>query len=186
MVPHDPTPDTRLATLADRAEITALLDRYARALDDRALPDRALETTLPGLLTPDVTVGPPADDHSGLSEATRHLTESLASFGATQHSYTNYLIDLDGDEAAIRANSFAACVLVDSGDLRTTGGVLTAEATRTPYGWRLRSVTIAPTWETTASLPSGKREKPSGTEDASTETADSPAEEPGSGEPETP
>ncbi|MCP2340290.1 nuclear transport factor 2 family protein [Actinomadura rupiterrae] len=143
MALYDMTAEARLITLADRAEIATLLDRYARALDDRTLDE-----TLPALLTPDATVGPPSEDHAGLGEVTRHLKDSLTAYGPTQHVFSNYLIDVKEDEASVRANTRATCVLQDSDALYSTGGVLTATAARTPYGWRLKSVTISPTWET--------------------------------------
>ncbi|MEV4255905.1 nuclear transport factor 2 family protein [Spirillospora sp. NPDC049652] len=152
MALHDPTADARLTALADRAELVTLLDRYARALDDRTFDAHALAA----LFTPDATVGRPSEEHTGLTDVSHYLAESMGAFGTSQHMYANHLIDLHGDEASLRVNSNATYVLLDTERVYVVGSVITGTAVRTPYGWRLKSLTLTPTWDTLATFPTGE------------------------------
>ncbi|WP_026412216.1 nuclear transport factor 2 family protein [Actinomadura oligospora] len=152
MALQDLTAEARLTALADRAEIVTLLDRYARALDDRGFDLPALAA----LFTPDATVGRPADrdEHTGLTDISQFLTETMATFGTTQHIYANHLISVDGDKASFRLNSNGTFVLLDTEQVYVAGSVITGTAVRTPYGWRLKSLTLTPAWDTLAMSPS--------------------------------
>ncbi|RFU43596.1 nuclear transport factor 2 family protein [Actinomadura logoneensis] len=163
MAPHDPTADARLDALADRAELVTLLDRYARALDDRAFDAHSLAA----LFTPDATVGVPSQEHEGLTDLSQYLTDSLAAFGTTQHIYANHLIELRGDEASLRVNSNATYVLLDTERVYVAGAVVTGTAVRTPYGWRLKTLTLTPTWDTIAMSPAAEPSGSGGSVDAS-------------------
>lgn len=157
MALQDLPAEARLTALADRAELVTLLDRYARALDDRTLDAQALAA----LFTPDAAVGRTGDldEHAGLADVSEYLAESLATFGTTQHIYANHLVDLNGDEASLRVNSNATYVLLDTEKVYVAGSVVTGTAVRTPYGWRLKELNLRPVWDTLATSPSDEDER---------------------------
>ncbi|MFC5182879.1 nuclear transport factor 2 family protein [Actinomadura harenae] len=154
MALQDLTAEARLTALADRAELVTLLDRYARALDDRTFDPQ----TLAALFTPDATVSIPREEHTGLTDLSRYLADSLATFGRSQHIYAGHLVDVNGDEASLRVNSNATYVLLGTERVYITGSVVTGTAVRTPYGWRLKLLTLTPTWDTLATFPTEEKD----------------------------
>lgn len=69
------------------------------------LPDRALDNHGLDLLcgrsifTDDALVTFPSGEHRGLDAVVTALMEGMGQFGPTQHSGSNYLVELDGDRA---------------------------------------------------------------------------------------
>ncbi|MFQ5699329.1 MAG: nuclear transport factor 2 family protein [Myxococcota bacterium] len=122
--------------LADRAEITQLLYRYARAIDDVDLE------SLERVFTPDAwieyrTIG---GRKGRFPEMVRWLGESLPIFKATQHAISNPLIDLAGDRATSTCTLRALHVQVEH-DGREHRVIQYAayhdEHRRTGSGWRI-------------------------------------------------
>ena len=130
-----------LQTLIDRAEITDLLTRYARAVDRQ---DWDLFRTV---FTPDAhidytQVGGIAGD---LDTVVGFLAEVMAMFEAMQHLVSNIDIDIDGDEAKVTAMVYNPLKLPDS-PIWATGGWYHHELVRTADGWRSRSLVEEAGW----------------------------------------
>ena len=126
--------------LADRAEITDLVSRLGRWLDEKRF-DEATE-----VLTDDATVKTPGGAAEGIERviAQARRTHEIAE---TQHVITNALVDLDGDRASVRANLVVTFVHGEERSLFTLGEVYRFQAVRTPAGWRLAGIEVAPVWE---------------------------------------
>lgn len=141
------TSSDQLRTLADRAEIGCLIDRFFRALDERGLD-------LPwgrSMFTDDVHVRFPIGEHKGLEAVVAALAEGMAQFGPTQHSGSNYLIDLDGDRATVRWNAIQTHLppgATPSDEPFVSGGYYDGEVVRTANGWRFRQQTYHLVWLT--------------------------------------
>jgi hypothetical protein len=135
-----------------RAEVSALLSRYFRAIDDRRLDRATMET----LFTPDArVVRPNGAALVGPEAIAEGQSVSFARFRATQHVSSDHIVDLEGDEASLRANLIAMHLWSnehrDPHTLEThflAGGVLHARAVRTEKGWRLSETSLQNVWRT--------------------------------------
>ena len=130
-----------LRTLIDRAEITDLLTRYARAVD------RQDWELFRSVFTPDARidytqVGGVAGD---LDTVVGFLQEALAVFEAVQHLVSNIDIAIDGDEAKVTAMVYYPLKLPSTG-MWATGAWYHHELVRTADGWRSRSLVEEAGW----------------------------------------
>ena len=134
-----------LQTLVDRGAVGSLLDRYACVFDERNFSE-----VLPALFSFDCVVDLPPGTHQGVSGLDKFHADVMARFAGTQHVFTNYIIDLDGDHASFRANAHVTHVELDDqdveGGLFVVGAVVTGSAVRTDGRWLIRSVCLEPTW----------------------------------------
>lgn len=64
----------------------------------------------------------------------------------SQHTTTDVLVEVDGDEAAVSANSFVYFYREGRPPHRTGGLRFAHTAVRTPLGWRFREVRIILQW----------------------------------------
>ena len=130
-----------LQTLIDRAEITDLLTRYARAVDrqDWGLfrsvftPDARIDYTQVGGIA------------GNLDEIVDFLSKAMAMFEAIQHLISNIDITIDGDEAKVTAMVHNPLKLPNT-PLWATGGWYHHELVRTREGWRSRSLIEEASW----------------------------------------
>ena len=130
-----------LQTLIDRAEITDLLTRYARAVDRQDwelfrsvfTPDARIDYTQVGGIA------------GNLDEVVGFLSEVMAMFEAMQHLISNIDIDIDGDEAKVTAMVYNPLKLPDT-PVWATGGWYHHELVRTAEGWRSRSLVEEACW----------------------------------------
>ena len=130
-----------LLTLIDRAEITDLLTRYARAVD------RQDWELFRSVFTPDARidytqVGGIAGD---LDTVVGFLSEVMAMFEAMQHLISNIDITIDGDEATVTAMVYNPLKLPDS-PVWATGGWYHHKLVRTAEGWRSCSLVEEAGW----------------------------------------
>ena len=80
----------------------------------------------------------------------------FAGFVATQHTSTNHVHEVRGDEATCTSNMQAEHFiarepgdrLADGADRWTIGGYYTNELVRTADGWKLAKVALNVTWQT--------------------------------------
>jgi hypothetical protein len=136
-----------LRHLIDRAEITDLVLRFARAMDGQ---DWSL---LRSCLAPEVAVDysdlrgdPPATVSADAFVAAR--VAGLAGL-VTQHISTNHLVTIDGDRAEC-----ASCFLIHRVDPAArpgsnsfdTAGHYLHRLSRTPGGWRISGITQTVVW----------------------------------------
>ncbi|GAA3246272.1 nuclear transport factor 2 family protein [Streptomyces lavendulae] len=133
----------QLQALTDRAEITDLMDRYLRSLDDRVFDEewaRAFHTE-------DVTAEMPIGTVHGRDALTAHVRRAMALFDRTVHLGTNTGIEIDGARATARGAQLSTHVLADgSGDVFISAGHTEAHLVRTADGWRISDSALRVVW----------------------------------------
>lgn len=146
----------QLRALVDRAEITDLIDRFARDLDDYTFDQRPFDDDwVRSYFTEDASVEYPVGGGQGIDGVAGMIRRGMTPFQRTHHVTTNYVIDLDGDRAALRWNLLATHVHAESTRLErgeepgarfTVGDYFEGEVVRTPAGWRFSRQTLHVTW----------------------------------------
>jgi 3-phenylpropionate/cinnamic acid dioxygenase small subunit len=128
--------------LQDKLEIHELLAHYARGVDDR---DWALYRSV---FTDDAYI-----DYSSAGAAAGPRDEVAAALEAgfvtipwSQHYITNVEIDLDGDEAKVRAMFFNPMQLPGMDEPSYCGGFYHHELVRTAEGWKSRRLVEDNRW----------------------------------------
>ena len=169
-----------LQDLIDRAEITDLLTRYARAVDRREwdlyrsvfTSDARIDYTQVGGIAGDV------------EEVVGFLSEVMPMFEVMQHLISNVEITLNGDEAAVTAMVYNPLKLPDS-PVWATGGWYHHQLVRTPEGWRSRSLVEEACWFRGIPAPdNASADEPASGDESAEEPAPSnaSADEPASGD----
>ena len=145
--------ESAIQSLLDRAAISDVVHAYATGLDRRDWPlfrSIFLDTIKMNF----ESVGL----RSGSYDADRWVADArrlFAGFKATQHTSSNHVHDLRGDEATCISNMQAEHFIdresgddVQQGEDRwTIGGYYINELVRTPAGWKLSEVTLNMTWQ---------------------------------------
>ncbi|MCX4881568.1 MULTISPECIES: nuclear transport factor 2 family protein [unclassified Streptomyces] len=133
----------QLQTLTDRAEITDLMDRYLRSLDEGVFDDewaRAFHTE-------DVTAEMPIGTVKGRDALLDRVRRGMALFDRTVHMGTNAVVRVDGARATARGAQLSTHVLADgSGDVFVSAGHTEAELVRTADGWRISASALRVVW----------------------------------------
>jgi len=140
--------------LIDRARISDVVIAYATGLDRRDWPlYRSIfaDEIEMDFASVGIRVGTFAADRW-----VRDARRLFAGFEATQHTSTNHVISIHGDEATcvsnMQAEHFVARredePLAPGQERWTIGGYYTNELVRTPSGWKLRKITLTVTWST--------------------------------------
>lgn len=121
-----------LQQISDELEITALLHRYARAVDTK---DWDLYRSV---FTADAHI-----DYSsagaiagGREQVTDRLAQGFAAIPMSMHYITNIESRIDGDTARVRAMFYNPMRLPGMTDLSYCGGYYHHELVRTGDGWR--------------------------------------------------
>lgn len=140
--------------LIDRTAISDVVHAYATGLDRRDW------TLFRSIFTDTIemdfrSVGLRADRFDA-DEWVRDAKRLFAGFEATQHTSTNHVHDLRGDEATCTSNMQATHFVarepndgLDNGaDCWTIGGYYINELVRRTDGWKLATVTLNVTWQT--------------------------------------
>jgi hypothetical protein len=152
--------------VADRYAIAELINRYFAAVDDDRLDLSVAQATFTAdarLIRPNghVVVGP--------QEILASQQESFARFRALHHVITNHVIDVEKDQAQVRANVTAMHLWkpaeVDRHSLDScflAGGVLQVLGLRTSSGWRLTELANRVVWRTGAGFAAMLRTGPTG------------------------
>lgn len=132
-----------LQDLLDRAAITDLRHAYAHGIDRR---DWALYR---GIFADRVDVD--FSTWAGIRESfaaddwVALVKQTLAPFDATQHSFSNLFITLDGNRATCMTNMTAKHVL--DGQSQILGGYYVDRLARTAQGWKITACQLVVTWE---------------------------------------
>ena len=133
----------QLRELTDRAEITQLVARLGRFLDERRF-DTARE-----VFVEQIAVDTPGGTAQGIDAVVAQASRNH-DVDRTQHVITDVLIDLDpaGDRATVAANLTVVFVpdAATPARHRTLGERYAFEAVRTADGWRLARVEVTPVW----------------------------------------
>ncbi|NUR04445.1 MAG: nuclear transport factor 2 family protein [Streptomyces sp.] len=138
----------------DHYEISALVSRYFRALDERRFEGRWARDCL----TDDVRLVAPIGTAQG-GQATRLTAQSLEKFARTQHMATDILIEVEpgARQGSASWNALMTHVHHDetlrrhgpgASPLLVVGGRYDAELLRTEDGWRIRGLTVQVIWTT--------------------------------------
>ncbi len=134
-----------MSETAEIAEITALLNRYARAVDSK---DWELYRSV---FTADAHI-----DYSSAGAVVGNREEVVewfaANFGVlpwSMHYITNVeVLDSDGDTARVRAMFYNPMQLPGMAETSACGGYYHHELVRTPDGWRSRNLREENIWFT--------------------------------------
>ncbi|MFF4019580.1 nuclear transport factor 2 family protein [Streptomyces sp. NPDC001843] len=133
----------QVQALTDRAEITDLLDRYLRSLDDGVFDEewaRAFHTE-------DVTAEMPVGTVHGRDALLERVRRAMALFDRTVHLGTNAITELDGARATARGAQLNTHVLADgSGGVFISAGHTDTELVRTADGWRISASALRVVW----------------------------------------
>ncbi|GAB2582142.1 hypothetical protein GCM10027168_13610 [Streptomyces capparidis] len=133
----------QLRALAERTEITELLDRFERSLDER----RYDEDWARAFLTEDVLARLPGGTFRGRDALRGHLREVMALFDRTMHVNTNAVVETDGDRATARGSQISTHVLADGSEgVFISAGRTEIELARTAEGWRISAVSLHQVW----------------------------------------
>ncbi|MBB4914860.1 nuclear transport factor 2 family protein [Streptosporangium saharense] len=127
--------------VADRIEIADLFTRLARLLDEGSWEDAGT------VYTDDVAVhSPRGGELRGLDEVVGFMRRGEVEGQRSQHTTTDLLVNVDGDQATASANSLVYYYR-DGQAPHFTGGLrMTSTVVRTSAGWRFREVRITPAW----------------------------------------
>ncbi|MFB7596413.1 nuclear transport factor 2 family protein [Streptomyces sp. NPDC056160] len=133
----------QVRSLTDRAEITDLLDRYLRSLDDGVFDEewaRAFHAE-------DVTADMPVGVVHGRDALLARVGRAMALFDRTVHLGTNAVIEIDGARARARGAQLSTHVLADgSGGVFVSAGHTETELVRTDEGWRISASALRVVW----------------------------------------
>ncbi|MFI2472766.1 nuclear transport factor 2 family protein [Nocardia xishanensis] len=139
---------------ADRAEISALLSRYYRAVDDKRVDRALVEATF---AVDGRWVSPTGVARVGHEAIAAQQIDAIALFRATHHTTTDHLIEFEGDTARLQANVTAMHLWTpgtgDAAALEShflAGGVFEGHAVRTSVGWRFSELALRIVWRTGA------------------------------------
>jgi hypothetical protein len=138
-------PVNRLRQLADRMEITDLLNRLTAGLDEHRFDD------LRTIFAENAVAQTPGGTVEGREAVIAQATRNHEDFDRLQHFATGIIVDLDsggGDRATVRANLVGVFGHTsEQTPERLLSGVYRIEAVRTPDGWRLSSLGVRPVWQ---------------------------------------
>ncbi len=135
------TADTLLRELSDRAEISELLARNWRTMDDKDF-DAATD-----LYTEDIKLvmagGEPITGAAAVIESTRALN---VNYKATQHNGCSLSIELDGDRATAYANVIGVLVggVPEVPAVSVTAVGVRVGVLRTEAGWKMNLIELTP------------------------------------------
>ena len=144
--------ETGLDLILDRAAISDVVHAYATGLDRRDW------TLFRSIFTDSIEM---KFDSAGIRSGTysadawvRSAKRLFAGFSATQHTSSNHVHDVRGDEATCVSNMQAEHFvhreegdgLADGDERWTLGGYYVNELVRQPDGWKLAEVTLNVTW----------------------------------------
>ncbi|WP_235854934.1 nuclear transport factor 2 family protein [Nonomuraea aridisoli] len=122
-------------------EIADLFTRFARLLDEKRWEDAGT------VFADDVAVhSPRGGELRGIDNVVGFMRQGEVEGQHTQHTTTDLLVNVEGDQAAASANSLVYYYR-DGQAPHFTGGLRQyCTAVRTPAGWRFREVRITPAW----------------------------------------
>jgi hypothetical protein len=126
--------------MEDGLELSAMVSRVVRCLDDHEYEG------LRACFTENATIRTPGGLSTGPDAIITQARTRHAEYAATHHLMTDVLVDLDGDQATVRANQQAT--LVGQGDTPTSqlGAVYRLTAARTGAGWRFTQMQVDQVW----------------------------------------
>ena len=142
--------EEQLKEILERAKITDLHIRYFRAIDDKQLDKKIVESTF----TIDAQIVKPNGAVSiGPDNILDGQIKSFVRFQATQHTTSDFIIELEDDKATIRTNLTAMHVWAEIAENPTlkgkhfhAGGILLTKAIKTNHQWRISEWIFRNVW----------------------------------------
>ena len=135
----------------DWLEITALVNRYAQAVDGK---DWAMYASC---FTADAEIdySSAGGARGGVAESTAWLATVLAPLSVSQHFITNQVIEVTGDEATCRAYFFGVVgnQSAAGSSLIWVGGIYEDRLRRTEAGWRIAEMVDVSLWSASGPGP---------------------------------
>ncbi|PRW64223.1 nuclear transport factor 2 family protein [Actinopolyspora mortivallis] len=152
MISHIDQQENRLVELADRLEVSELVNRYVVLLDTQ--DENGFDPEWPSLIfTEDVRMELPVGTYEGLDGLAEFHYRAKSEFARTHHVSSDHRIVVNGDFATVRCQMIATHVhrrseRLENGRLPLfrVGGSYEAEAVRTLHGWRFRSWVCRVSW----------------------------------------
>ncbi|ATW47894.1 nuclear transport factor 2 family protein [Streptomyces peucetius] len=135
-----------MTTQTDHIEITMLVSRLFRTLDERKFAAGWAD----GYFTGDIRMIAPVGVYDGPA-AVRGTEEAVGRFARTQHMASDVLTDVDPASGTARASWNALMVHLhhEAPDpLFTVGGRYEADLRRTDDGWRFSRMSVEAVWTT--------------------------------------
>ncbi|QJT05689.1 nuclear transport factor 2 family protein [Streptomyces asoensis] len=143
-----------MTTQTDHTEISTLISRFFRALDERKFDGDWAR----GYLTDDVRTVTPIGAADGV-EAMAHAEEALERYARTQHIASDVLVDVEAAAGRATASWNALMTHVHhdatlqqrgegANPLFTVGGYWEAELRRVREGWRISRMSVQAMWTT--------------------------------------
>jgi hypothetical protein len=125
-------------------EITALINRYAQAVDSK---DWAMYA---GCFTPDAVIdySSAGGARGGVGESAAWLATMLEAISVSQHFITNQVVEVTGDDATCRAYFFGVVGNQSEAEssLIWVGGIYEDVLRRTESGWRIAELVDISRW----------------------------------------
>ncbi|WP_280235879.1 nuclear transport factor 2 family protein [Nocardia cyriacigeorgica] len=128
------------ASTTDRIEIADLFTRFAHLLDERRWDDAST------VFADDVKVDSPRIQVRGIDKVVDYMRGAEVDGEHSQHTTTDLLATINGDQAAAEANSLVFYYRDGQPPHQTAGLRQTCTAVRTSAGWRLSEIRITPAW----------------------------------------
>jgi hypothetical protein len=129
---------------ADRVEIQEVMARYAAAVDAKRW-DLLDAVFMKGSVVDFAPNGGVRDEYPGIVD---YLKTAMAGFAAYQHYLSNFVTEVEGDEATSRFYVWTPLVTIVDGrdDIIVDGGYYDATFVRTPDGWRCKELVSGLVW----------------------------------------
>ncbi|MEU5881084.1 nuclear transport factor 2 family protein [Spirillospora sp. NPDC047279] len=126
---------------ADRHELTDLVSRLGRCLDEKRFGEVLT------IFTEDALIATASGTVRGIDALVEKARRIRPDGVLTQSFITNPLIEVDGDTATIEANLLVVFIGRPEGQGRLSAERYLLTAARTPQGWRISQVKGVPLWE---------------------------------------
>lgn len=132
--------------MSDREKIQELMATYAFSIDNKDY-DMLATCFTHGAIT---SYRGGAFTLTGGDQIIAHMRKVLDALDATQHSFSNFLIKIDGEVATFTCNMQAAHVKrgAPGGDEEIAGGQYSVEARRNADGWKIARIAGRRIWAT--------------------------------------
>jgi 3-phenylpropionate/cinnamic acid dioxygenase small subunit len=127
--------------IADRFAIADLFTRFGLLLDERRWDDAGT------VFADDVVVhSPRGGEMRGMDSLVDFMRNAEVEGELTQHTQFDLLVELDGDRAAVSANSVVYYFREGEPPHQIGGLRSTSTVVRTPMGWRISEQRVKPQW----------------------------------------
>ena len=129
---------------ADKVEIQEVMARYATAVDAKRW-DVLEQVFFKGSVVDFGPNGGVRDEYPGIVD---YLKTAMAGFAAYQHYLSNFVIEVNGDEATSRFYVWTPLITIVDGrdEIIVDGGYYDATFVRTADGWRVKELVSGLVW----------------------------------------